>query len=99
MCPSRRVFEHVTGKWGALVLGLLDDEPRRFGEIKGRIEGISDRMLTQTLRTLCDDGLVARIVDEPAHPGYLLTEVGRDVATAVQSLIRSVEAAMENGAG
>ena len=98
-CPSRQVFEHVTGKWGALVLGCLNSGPQRFGEIRSQIEGISDRMLTQTLRTLCDDGLAVRTADSPAHPVYRLTEAGGDVAAAVRTLITAVEDAMANGAG
>lgn len=95
-CPSRRVFEHVTGKWGALVLGRLTREPQRFGELRGQVDGISDRLLTQTLRTLTDDGLVSRTVpsDAPGHPVYRLTDAGADVAVSVRTLISSVENAM-----
>lgn len=99
MCPSRQVFEHVTGKWGALVLGRLGSGPQRFGEIRSQVEGISDRMLTQTLRTLCDDGLAIRAADSPAHPVYRLTEAGENVAVAVRTLITAVEDAMASGAG
>ncbi len=100
-CPSRSVFEHVTGKWGALVLGRLTRTPQRFGQIRAQVDGISDRLLTQTLRTLCDDHLVVRSVpaDSPGHPVYQLTEAGDDVAFAVRSLITSVENAMMRGAG
>ncbi|MCF8611901.1 helix-turn-helix transcriptional regulator [Gordonia sp. HY285] len=98
-CPSRQVFEHVTGKWGALVLGTLGTGPQRFGEIRAQVEGISDRMLTQTLRTLCDDGLAVRATASPAHPVYQLTDAGQVVADAVRTLIVAVEAAMTSGAG
>ncbi|WP_132992979.1 winged helix-turn-helix transcriptional regulator [Gordonia zhaorongruii] len=97
-CPSRRVFEHVTGKWGALVIGRLDAEPKRFGEIRGQIDGISDRMLAQTLRILCDDGIAAR-TEAAGNPVYGLTDAGTGVAGAVRRLIDAVEDAMSHGAG
>lgn len=100
-CPSRQVFEHVTGRWGALVLGRLRVEPQRFGEIRRQVEGISDRMLTQTLRTLVDDGLVSRYSADtnPPHTEYRLTDSGRDIAGAVLNLARTVESAMPNVPG
>ncbi len=95
-CPSRAVFAHVTGRWGALVLGRLRSEPQRFSEIRRQVEGISDRMLTQTLRALVDDGLVSRYSagTNPPHTEYRLTETGADVAEAVLQLARAVEAVM-----
>ncbi|BDD81272.1 HxlR family transcriptional regulator [Tsukamurella pulmonis] len=95
-CPSRDVFAHVTGRWGALVLGRLNTEPQRFGEIRRQVEGISDRMLTQTLRTLVDDGLVARYSagTNPPHTEYRLTPTGVGIAEAVLRLADAVQAAM-----
>ncbi|ADG79848.1 Transcriptional regulator, HxlR family OS=Tsukamurella paurometabola (strain ATCC 8368 / DSM/ CCUG 35730 / CIP 100753 / JCM 10117 / KCTC 9821 / NBRC 16120/ NCIMB 702349 / NCTC 13040) OX=521096 GN=Tpau_3263 PE=4 SV=1 [Tsukamurella paurometabola] len=95
-CPSRQVFSHVTGRWGALVLGRLTVEPQRFGQIRRQVEGISDRMLTQTLRTLVGDGLVARYSagTNPPRTEYRLTDTGRDIAAAVRNLALAVEAAM-----
>ncbi|GAA1071303.1 winged helix-turn-helix transcriptional regulator [Tsukamurella spumae] len=95
-CPSHAVFAHVTGRWGALVLGRLSTEPQRFGEIRRRVEGISDRMLTQTLRSLVDDGLVSRYSagTNPPHTEYRLTPAGIDVAGAVLRLASAVETAM-----
>ncbi|CAM3926306.1 winged helix-turn-helix transcriptional regulator [Tsukamurella ocularis] len=95
-CPSRDVFAHVTGRWGALVLGRLRTEPQRFGEIRRQVEGISDRMLTQTLRSLVDDGLVSRYSagTNPPHTEYRLTPAGADVADAVLRLAAAVETAM-----
>ncbi|NMD55101.1 MULTISPECIES: winged helix-turn-helix transcriptional regulator [Tsukamurella] len=95
-CPSRDVFAHVTGRWGALVLGRLTSEPQRFGEIRRQVEGISDRMLTQTLRSLVDDGLVSRYSagTNPPYTEYRLTPAGTDVAAAVLQLAEAVEAAM-----
>ncbi|GAA4664684.1 helix-turn-helix domain-containing protein [Gordonia humi] len=99
MCPSRAVFEHVTGKWGALVLGSLNEGPHRFGEIRDQVQGISDRMLTQTLKTLCDDGIAVRTMSSHSHPTYELTEAGVGVAAAVRTLITVVEDAMSRGIG
>ncbi|MCA0156650.1 helix-turn-helix transcriptional regulator [Tsukamurella sp. M9C] len=95
-CPSREVFAHVTGRWGALVLGRLRSEPQRFGEIRRQVEGISDRMLTQTLRDLVRDGLVSRYSagTNPPHTEYRLTPAGAGVADAVLRLAESVQTAM-----
>lgn len=95
-CPSREVFAHVTGRWGALVLGRLRTEPQRFGEIRRQVEGISDRMLTQTLRALVDDGLVSRYSADtnPPHTEYRLTPAGTDVAAAALRLAEAVQTAM-----
>ena len=51
-CPSRVVLDHVTSKWGILVLVALADGPQRWSELRRRAEGISEKMLAQTLRTL-----------------------------------------------
>ena len=59
-CPSRAAWEHVTGRWGALVLGALADGPMRFGAVRRAVGGVSDRMLSQTLQALERDGLVHR---------------------------------------
>lgn len=95
-CPSREVFAHVTGRWGALVLGRLSTTPQRFGEIRRQVEGISDRMLTQTLRRLVDDGLVTRYSagTNPPYTEYRLAPAGVAVADAVVRLARAVEDAM-----
>ncbi|MDF0532403.1 helix-turn-helix domain-containing protein [Tsukamurella sp. 8F] len=95
-CPSRQVFAHVTGRWGALVMGRLSTDPHRFSEIRRSIEGISDRMLAQTLRDLVDDGLVVRIDSgtNPPHTVYHLTEQGAVVAEAVRALVETVQSTM-----
>ncbi|MBM7366056.1 winged helix-turn-helix transcriptional regulator [Gordonia hydrophobica] len=92
-CPSRAVFSHVTGRWGALVLGKLSTTPQRFWELRKEVEGISDRMLTQTLKVLAGDGLVARAMsdEKPAHPEYALTPAGEAVANAVRALVDAVQ--------
>ena len=88
-CPAREVLGHVTGRWGGLVLGALTHGTRRYSELRARIEGISEKMLAQTLRDLERDGLVLRR-QYPAVPprvDYTLTPGGMEVAQRVESLI------------
>ena len=82
-CPSRIVLEHVTSKWGALVLLVLSEgEPVRWSELRRRAEGVSEKMLAQTLRILADDGLVHREARPvvPPYVEYSLTERGQQLA-------------------
>jgi DNA-binding HxlR family transcriptional regulator len=82
-CPSRIVLEHVSSKWGALVLLVLSEgRPARWSELRRRAEGVSEKMLAQTLRTLADDGLVHREARPvvPPYVEYSLTERGRELA-------------------
>jgi DNA-binding HxlR family transcriptional regulator len=88
-CPAREVLGHVTGRWGGLVLGALTHGTRRYSELRARVEGISEKMLAQTLRDLERDGLVLRR-QYPAVPprvDYTLTPGGMEVAQRVESLI------------
>lgn len=95
-CPSRRVMEHVTSRWGSLTLAALSTEPARFGVLRRSIDGISEKMLSQTLKALESDGLVERRVHStlPPHVDYALTAPGEQVAAAVTALISSVYAVM-----
>ena len=79
-CPSRTVLDHGASKWGVLVLMALTTEPQlRWGELRRTIEGVSEKMLAQTLRTLEHDGLVLRVARPviPPHVEYSLTPRGR----------------------
>src|SRR5258708_17457624 len=79
-CPAvREVLNRVGDKWSVLVVGLLGNGPRRFSELRRAIEGISQRMLTLTLRGLERDGLVTRTVEATIPPKveYDLTKLGR----------------------
>lgn len=84
-CPGRTVLDHVCSRWGTLILLSLRDRPARFYELRDTIGGISEKMLSQNLRTLTRDGLIHREV-EPATPPkvtYSLTERnGSRLATA-----------------
>ncbi|MFJ5529503.1 winged helix-turn-helix transcriptional regulator [Streptomyces sp. NPDC093261] len=91
MCPYRLVLEHVTSRWGVLVLIELLDRPYRFSELRRAIERvgrISEKMLTQTLQTLERDGLVHRDAKPviPPRVDYSLTDLGREAAEQVRAL-------------
>ena len=82
------VLARVGDKWSVLVIVMLHDGPRRFNELKRRIGGISQRMLTLTLRGLERDGLITRTVFPtiPPRVDYELTDLGRGLSKPVQSL-------------
>jgi DNA-binding HxlR family transcriptional regulator len=87
-CPARDVVDHVTSRWGIWVLISLQSNSLRFYELRESIEGISEKMLAQTLRALVQDGLVWREVEPTTPPQvtYGLTEFGRDVAEPLTEL-------------
>ena len=80
-CPSRVVLDHVTSKWGVLILVALSEGTRRWGELRRVVDGISEKMLAQTLRTLEADGLVHREAAPtiPPRVDYSLTDRGREL--------------------
>lgn len=87
-CPGRVLLEHVTSRWGVLVIVALSDGTMRWGEIRRLLTGVTEKMLSQTLRTLEADDLVAR----EAHPvvpprvDYSLTDRGRELAALLRPL-------------
>ncbi|RCV49314.1 winged helix-turn-helix transcriptional regulator [Marinitenerispora sediminis] len=80
-CPSRRLMERIGEKWVALLLTRLADGPRRHGDLRRSVPGVSQKMLTQTLRGLERDGLVRRSVTAgvPARVDYALTPLGESL--------------------
>lgn len=92
-CPSRRVLRHLTSRWGGLVLVALLDGRQRFGALRRRIGGISERMLAQTLQDLEGDGIVRRLARPvvPPHVEYELTPMGREAAERMGALVDWVE--------
>ncbi len=97
-CPSRGTLEHVTGRWGALTLGALHDGTFRFNELRRRVDGVSEKMLSQTLHALERDGLVRRDA-QPTNPprvDYQLTPLGREIAERLLTLIRFVESRQDD---
>ena len=95
-CTSREVLEHVTGKWSLLALSALAECPRRFGELRRRIEGVSERMLAQSLQTLERDGWVHREVRSaiPPHVEYRLTDLGAELVPHLLGLVEFIEGRM-----
>lgn len=88
-CPTRQVLDCVADKWAVLIVGLLRGGPQRFGELRRGIEGVSQKMLTQTLRSLERDGIVHRAELTSAPPkvvSYSLTPMGRSLATTLDAL-------------
>ncbi len=92
-CPSRKVLKHVTSQWGVLVLCALLTGTHRFSQLRRKIEGISEKMLTQTLKTFEEDGLLLRVSYPviPPHVEYTLTPAGLEVATRIQALTLWIE--------
>jgi DNA-binding HxlR family transcriptional regulator len=92
-CPSRLVLQHMTSRWGVLVMIALMAKPMRFSALKRMIGGISERMLVQTLQGLEGDGLVLRkdFGTVPLHVEYSLTRLGADGANRLRSLADWVE--------
>ncbi|MFG3441337.1 winged helix-turn-helix transcriptional regulator [Nonomuraea sp. NPDC047897] len=95
-CASRETFERVTGRWGPLVLAGLHEGPMRFNELRRHVEGVSDKMLTQTLQTLERDGFVHRRAREgfPSRVDYSLTPLGTRTAAKLLELIEQLEGDM-----
>ena len=92
-CPSRDILKHITSTWGVLVLIGLRPGTLRFSELRRKVNGVSERMLAQTLQQLEADGLVARrsypVV--PPHVEYTLSELGREAAQHVEALADWIE--------
>lgn len=80
-CPSRTVLDHVTSKWGVLILVALSERSLRWGELRRVVDGISEKMLAQTLKTLEADGFVDRDAQAtiPPRVDYSLTARGREL--------------------
>ncbi|BCB75439.1 winged helix-turn-helix transcriptional regulator [Phytohabitans flavus] len=95
-CTSRLVLENVAGKWGILALAALSEGAYRFNALRRRVDGISEKMLAQTLQALERDGLVKRDVQAtiPPRVEYSLTTSGQRVATKLIELIELVEGEM-----
>lgn len=87
-CPRRQVLDCVADKWAVLILRLLLGGPKRFGELRRDIEGVSQKMPTQTLRSLERDGIVGRAVfaSVPPKVEYSLTVLGESLAITLDEL-------------
>ncbi|GGV22822.1 transcriptional regulator [Streptomyces filipinensis] len=87
-CPSRQILDVLANKWTMLVMGALSGGPMRFGELRRRLDGITQKMLTQTLRALERDGLVTRTVYPTIPPKveYAATGLGESVTTLMHAI-------------
>jgi DNA-binding HxlR family transcriptional regulator len=96
-CPTRVVLDHVTSRWGVLLLLALSEGDLRWGELRRTVEGISEKMLAQTLRTLAADGLVDRSVTAAVPPrvDYSLTSRGRELVDHLLPLMGWIAANAE----
>jgi DNA-binding HxlR family transcriptional regulator len=87
-CPTRRILDRIGDRWTVLIVSVLGDGDARFSELRRRIEGVSQKMLTQTLRGLERDGLVRRTVypEVPVRVEYALTDAGRTLLEPLRAL-------------
>lgn len=88
-CPSRTVLDHITSKWGVLILLALSEGEQRWSDLRRRAEGISEKMLAQTLKTLERDGLVTRTAQPviPPRVDYSLTGRGYELSALLVPLV------------
>lgn len=95
-CPSRSILQHLTSQWGTLVMIALSTGRHRFAELRRKVGGVSDRMLSQTLKDLEADGFVLRTAHAvvPPHVDYELTGLGEKAAKHVVALATLIEAAL-----
>ena len=82
------MLDLLAQRWTALVIGTLEEGPQRFGRIRDRLEGVSPKVLTQTLRRLEDKGLLTRTVyaEVPARVEYELTDLGRSLRPVLDAM-------------
>ena len=87
-CPTRKVLDRIADKWTVLIIGLLEQRSHRFGELLRGIDGISQKMLTQTLRSLEFDGLINRRAKPtvPVTVEYSLTSTGRSLTEPLEAI-------------
>ena len=89
-CPTRRILDLIGGRWTVLIVGALGDETVRFADLQRRVAGISQKMLTQTLRSMERDGLVIRTVtpEVPVKVEYRLSASGLTLSEPLKALER-----------
>lgn len=88
-CPCRDVLDLIGSKWSVLIIGRLEERPYRFGELRRAVPGITQKMLTQTLRRLEEDGMVDRRVlaeMRPPRVEYSLTELGQSITEPLHAI-------------
>jgi DNA-binding HxlR family transcriptional regulator len=97
-CPTRVVLDRLADKWTVLILRRLSDGPVRFNGLRREIEGVSQKVLSQTLKAIERDGLIARkaFATVPVTVEYSITPLGRTLAATVDALARWAETNIEN---
>jgi DNA-binding HxlR family transcriptional regulator len=97
-CPTRLVLDRIADKWTVLTVGALAEETKRFGELRRELDGISQKMLTQTLRGLERDGLVSRQVYPTVPPKveYSLTSLGKTLIELLEGIRNWSESNIEH---
>ena len=95
-CPTRQLLDRIADKWSTLILIVLGEGPIRFNGLKRRIDGVSQKMLSQTLKSLERDGLVSRTVvaTVPVTVTYAVTPLGRGLMASMQAMIDWAETRM-----
>ena len=96
-CPSRRILQHLTSRWGVLVMVVLATGSQRFAGLRRQVAGVSERMLSQVLKDLEADGFVLRTAHPvmPPHVDYRLTPLGEAAAARLIGLVGWIEAELE----
>src|ERR1700749_1758204 len=97
-CPSRQVLDAISDKWVTLVLTALAEGPQRYSDLARRIAGVSQKMLTQTLRQLERDGLLTRTITPsvPVRVDYELTALGETILPVVVAIKQWAEAPIKD---
>ena len=92
-CPSRIVLDRLADKWTVLLLGILSERPTRFNQLRREIEGLSQKVLSQTLKNLERDGLVTRkaFATVPVTVEYSITPLGKTLAGEMEALLHWAE--------
>lgn len=96
-CPSRGVLQALTSRWGTLVMVVLSTGPHRFAQLRRAVGGVSERMLSQTLKELEACGFVLRVAQDvvPPHVEYSLTPLGMEAASHLIPLIGWIEGSLD----
>lgn len=97
-CPARQLLDTISSKWVSLVLTALTDGPRRYSDLSRIIAGVSQKMLTQTLRTLERDGMVSRTITPavPVRVEYELTPLGHSLLPVMRAVKEWAEVHMDD---
>jgi DNA-binding HxlR family transcriptional regulator len=97
-CPTRMVLDRIADKWTVLIVGALEEKTKRFGELRREVGGVSQKMLTQTLRGLERDGVVVRTVyaSVPPKVEYSLTRLGRTLVHILEEIRKWSELNIED---